>query len=747
MIRKKRKKTRPPITIEEQKRRKREFIAIAAIILFLPLMTFFQTRFIHFGADFPISNTILMFTLINIEILLLILLLFLVFRNLVKLFYDRKRKVTGARLRTRLVIAFMAQSLLPTTVLFVVAIYFITSSIESWFNVPVEQALENSLLVGRRVYQHVEDNNKFLLKNAAFQIHTNKYLKPQKIKSLNNYVKVVRREFNTHTVEAYDAKTRRLAYSSAPLLDKYALDQIPSDDLHKEPAEDNVWTVSTNIPAGELIRTIGTVPFNADRKTAEGYIVIGILIPYDLSSNMATISRGVEEYRQIKMLKRPIQMIYYIILSIVALLVVFCAVWFGFYIAKSITIPIMELADGTRRVAEGDLSVNIDFMLDDEIGSLVDSFNSMTRDIRMNREKLEHSTRLLHEQNIELDEQRQYMEIILRNVSAGVISLNQAGIVTTINKAAEKMLNIEAANILKKSFRTLLKGQYLKLANETMEEIISSKTGTVEIPLKFTIQGRPRSFMVHLNMLRDDGGNHMGIVMVIDDLTELQKAQRMAAWREVARRIAHEVKNPLTPISLSAQRLKRKYTNTINDKIFDECTRTIIDHVDLIRNLVNEFSTFARFPGAHLKNCDLQPIIEETVALYREGHRNITFETRINGILPQLNLDRQQIKQAMINLVDNAIAAIEEAGKITITLTHDPILGKVRIEVADTGSGIPDNEKIRLFEPYFSTKKTGMGLGLTIVSTIIADHDGLISVQDNNPKGAKFVIEIPEPKV
>ncbi len=747
MIRKKLKKILPTISEEEQRRRKREFIAIAVIILLFPLLTFFQTRIIHFGADFPISNTILMFSLINIEILLLILLLFLVFRNLVKLLYDRKRKVSGAKLRTRLVIAFIALSLLPTTVLFFVAIFFITSSIEFWFNVPVEQALENSLLVGRRVYQHVEENNIFLLKNTAYQIHANKHLNNENKNALSNYIQIVQREFNPHTVEVYDAKTKRLIHAVAPVLKNYQLDIISPGDLHKEPTEDKVWTVSSNIPAGELIRTIGTVPFNAKREKTEAYVVIGILIPPDLSKNMASISRGVEEYRQIKMLKRPIQTTYYIILTIVALLVVFCAVWFGFYIAKSITIPIMELSDGTRRVAEGDLSFNIDLMPDDEIGSLVNSFNKMTRDIRANREQIELSSRMLHEQNIEIDEQRQYMEIVLKNVSAGVISLNQSGIVTTINKSAEKMLNIRPKDIVKKSYKKLLNGQHLELANVTMDKIIASKDGAVELPLKLTIGGKPRTFMVHMNMLKDDSGNHMGIVMVIDDLTELEKAQRMAAWREVARRIAHEVKNPLTPISLSAQRLKRKYSNTVNDTIFDECTRTIIDHVDLIRNLVNEFSTFARFPGAHLKLCDLQPIIEETVALYREGHRNINFEIKTMGNIPQLNLDRQQIKQAMINLVDNAIAAIDEKGDINIILAHDPILGMIRIEVADTGSGISDNEKIRLFEPYFSTKKAGMGLGLTIVSTIIADHDGFIGVQDNHPKGAKFVIEIPEPRV
>jgi two-component system nitrogen regulation sensor histidine kinase NtrY len=249
--------------------------------------------------------------------------------------------------------------------------------------------------------------------------------------------------------------------------------------------------------------------------------------------------------------------------------------------------------------------------------------------------------------------------------------------------------------------------------------------------------------MVHINALKDDKVSHMGMVMVFDDLTELEKAQRMIAWREVARRIAHEVKNPLTPITLSAQRLKRKYSDQYNDPVFEECTRLIIDHVDLIRNLVNEFSAFAKFPTADPKPCKLPPIIEETTALYKEGHPNIQFKIDIAEDFPVLNLDRQQIKQATINIIDNAIAAIKTQGAIFITLTYDSILKMARIEIADNGAGISDEDKTRLFEPNFSTKKAGMGLGLTIVNTIVADHNGMISVQDNQPHGAKFVIELP----
>jgi len=743
MASKRYKKTKSYISEEERNRRKREVIIIFVIIAVVAILTFAESRIIHFGAGIPISNTILMFILININLLLLILLIFLVFRNLVKLLYDRKRKVMGAKLRTKLVVAFITLSLLPTIILFFFSINFITNSIEFWFNVPVEQALENSLRVGRSQYWHAEESSRFFMERISYQIETKKLLDPTKKKALSNYVQIVQREFNLHAVELYDPNAGRLTFALSPELEDMPFGVISADSLLKEMPLKGVRSISESILTGELIRTIGTIPFGAKRKNAEAFVVLSRLMPPDFSENMTSISRGFEEYQQIKLLKRPIQVTYYITLSIVGLLIVFCAVWFGFYLAKTITIPIMELAEGTHRVAEGDLSFSIGHVADDEIGSLVDSFNKMTRDLRIGRDRLELSARLLREQNIEIEKRRQYMEIVLENVSAGVITLDAGGFISTINKSAEKMLNLKSDEIIHKSYKKLLDEQLLNLAEEVMENLKTSRNRFVELPLKLTVGGRPLSFLMHLTAIEDDSGQHMGIVIVFDDMTELEKAQRMAAWREVARRIAHEVKNPLTPISLSAQRLKRKYSDQINQPVFDECTQTITDHVELIRNLVDEFSSFAKFPTANPKPCDLPPIIEETLALYKEGHQRINFEFNIIDDIPRLNLDRQQIKRAMINLVDNAIASIKNDGSILISLTHDPILKIVRLEVSDNGSGISDEDKTRLFEPYFSTKKAGMGLGLTIVSSIVSDHNGMIRVQDNRPRGAKFIIDFP----
>jgi len=348
-----------PLSPEEKRRRKRESIMIVVIIAVVSALTYIETRVIHFGTDFPISNTILMFILININMLLLILLIFLVFRNLVKLIIDRRNKVLGAKLRTRLVLAFIALTLLPAGVLFFFSISFITTSTEFWFNVPIEQALDNSLRVGRSLYNRAEDTNRFILEQAAYQIQSRKLLEENRHTKLSNYIQIVQRAFNVDSVEIYGINASRLTYATTPELEEVPFTVISTDRLRREMPPSGVRTVTEALSNGELVRTIGTVPFGAGPDGTQAYIAVSILIPPAVSENLKSISNGIEAYEQIKLLKKPIQITYYITLSIVALLVVFCAVWFGFYMAKTITIPIMELAEATRRVAEGDLEFSI----------------------------------------------------------------------------------------------------------------------------------------------------------------------------------------------------------------------------------------------------------------------------------------------------------------------------------------------------------------------------------------------------
>ncbi len=726
----------------EQAKKKKERILILVILIAVAALTFIETRITNFGSDFPLSSTIVMFILINTNLLLLLSLLLLVFRNLAKLYYEKKNNILGSKLKTRLVAAFIVLALLPTTVLFFFSIQFISASVAFWFNAPVEQTLDSSLAVGQKLYEYIEESNEFYAKRATFQIDSRKLLAKKNEKKLTRHSQVIQRAFNRHAVEIYTSDGRRVSLSLANELENLHFGLLTSKELTGIPMGQNTHTISQNIKEGEFLRTIAAIPFGTDPKKAKAFIVITTLISPELSQNLQAILQGVEEYHQLKLAKKPAQVSYYIALSIVALLVVFCAIWFGFQLAKSITIPIMKFAEGTQRVTDGDLNYQIDFKTDDEIGTLIKSFNLMTKELASGREQIALSGEMLKEQNAELKKSRQYIEIVLKNISAGVISIDNNGTITTINTAVESMLGIDSRDILNQNFKTVLQNDYLQIANKIFDQMIQGQD-TIEIPLSATISGVPKHFSLNFNTLKDDMDQEIGAVLVFDDVTELEKAQRVAAWREVARRIAHEVKNPLTPIKLSAQRLKRKYGKEINDEIFTNCADTIVEHVDLIRNLVNQFAAFARFPDTNVAKCRIENVVLETIALYKEGLDKVEIKSKFAPNIPILKLDHQHMKQAFINLVDNAVYAVNKEGIILIDVSFDDILKIVRIEISDTGKGLSDHEKTRLFEPYFSTKKSGMGLGLAIVSSIISDHNGVIRVQDNKPKGAKFIIEFP----
>jgi two-component system nitrogen regulation sensor histidine kinase NtrY len=462
---------------------------------------------------------------------------------------------------------------------------------------------------------------------------------------------------------------------------------------------------------------------------------------------MKEITASYHEFRQLKILKNPIRTGYIITLFLITVVIVFFAYWMGVYLANSMTRPIQELVEATRAVADGNLDAHIETYSRDEIGMLVQSFNRMTDDLRSKQQALNMSNEELSRINQEIEQRRRYMEIVLRNVAAGVISVDRDGVITTINTSAENLLTISTGSVIGKNFRDILQEAHLDIVKESLKDLVIAKQDTIHRQITLDVRGTRLSLHLHLTMLRDESGVFMGTVLVLDDLTQVMKAQRMAAWREVARRIAHEIKNPLTPIQLSAQRLRKRYLSRFGDdeKVFDECTEMIIKSVDELKNLVNEFSNFARMPAIQPELNDLNGIIREALTLYQEAHREVTFNFTPDNNLPQLKIDRDQIKRVLINLLENAVAAMEEKGTIEISSHYDPELKMADFRIADDGPGIPPEDRSRLFEPYFSTKKTGTGtgLGLAIVNSVITDHGGFVRVKDQLPHGACFVVELP----
>jgi two-component system nitrogen regulation sensor histidine kinase NtrY len=417
----------------------------------------------------------------------------------------------------------------------------------------------------------------------------------------------------------------------------------------------------------------------------------------------------------------------------------------GVYLANSMTRPLQELVDATHAVAGGNLDVRIETYSVDEIGMLVQSFNLMTDDLRTKQNALNVSNNELLRSNQEIERRQQYMEIVLRNVAAGVISVDSEGTLKTINTSAERLLGLNAAKVLGKNFREVVSDKNLDFALESIRELVQSKHGTLSKQVFLDVRGSRLALNLNLTLLRTGAGEVLGMVIVLDDMTQMMRAQRMAAWREVARRIAHEIKNPLTPIQLSAQRLRKRYLARFSDdeKVFDECTEMIIKSVDELKNLVNEFSNFARMPAIQPEPNDLNVLLREALTLYQQAHRGVQFGVSLDSAMPQLMIDRDQIKRVFINILDNAVAAMAGQGTATVITSYDDVLKMATISIADSGPGITPEDKPRLFEPYFSTKKSGTGLGLAIVSSIVTDHGGYIRVRDNVPHGAVFVVELP----
>jgi two-component system nitrogen regulation sensor histidine kinase NtrY len=730
--------------VNPRRRVHREWLLAITVFVLLIAVSLFEKQLFEISEKLPVANSILVLVIININILLIILFLFLVFRNLLKLILERRRGVPGARLRSKLVLTFVALSLIPTMLLYFVSAGLITNSIDNWFNQQIETSLQESLDVAQIYYKNSAANALYYADQLASIIKEERLLKQENLPLLESVIQKKQQEYNLGIVEVFSSTFEELVRSSNP--------QVPVSDF-TNPGSDNIrealdgkrFSRITPIGRADLIRGIVPIYSNWNSNDIVGAVVVNYYVPFSLVNKMKEISNSYEQYKNSKMIKGSIKSWYLIFLLLIALVIIFLATWFGFHIARGISVPIQELAVATKSVAEGDLDIHIDVRSDDEVGILIDSFNTMTGDLRRGRLRLTETNQELQSSNLELEQRRRYMEIVLSNVTAGIISIDKKGNLTTVNTAAEQLFRLKAESILGKNFLDVINTKHLPMITETLDELQASNKDSIRKQLTLLIGETKRTLQVTVSNLLDESGEFMGTVIIFDDLTQLLKAQRMAAWREVARRIAHEIKNPLTPIQLSAQRLRRKYLGHFgkDETIFDDCTNVIINQVDDLKNLVNEFSNFARMPASNPEKSQLNVILSEVKNLYQDGHSEVKFTLDLDPNVPEFNLDRDQIKRVCINLIDNAIGAISHSGEIFIQSHFNLDLQMACFSISDNGCGIPPEDKPRLFEPYFSTKKAGTGLGLAIVATIISDHNGYIRVKNNNPKGTSFIVELP----
>ena len=735
------KKQKNNIDEKELRKRRRERIIMVVVGILAITFTLFASQFFN-KEDLPLSTNIFVYGLSSINVILILLLLFLIIRNVVKLFYEHRRGIIGSKLRTKLVATFVGLSLIPTILLFLFAINFLSYSIEFWFNIKIGDALNRSLEVAQVYYQQMEEQAKFNARQISADITKNRLYERERVEYLKDFIGQRQKNYKVGMVETYfDFQKDKMVFADAEHPDLVPVTLVPQmiEDIYSGKEESTIQ--ATNI--GDAV--VGIVPVFSNTVPSEviGRISVSYIIPKGFVDKLRSIANASEQYGRIKLLKNPIKSNYIITLSIVTLVIIFLATWFGLTLAKGITDPIQDLVLATNRITQGDLDSRIDIEADDEIGLLVKSFNQMTKDLKKSKNSLE-------EANINLEQRRKYMETVLRNVSAGVISVDKAGMITTVNRAAEKMFDIKSEKVLFQNYRDLMIPEHLSLVDEFLQEMKENNESLLEKQLEVMLKDKALTVLLTITTIQDEEGNDSGIVVVFEDLTQIQKAERAAAWREVARRMAHEIKNPLTPVQLSAQRLQRKYGDKLGEEgsVFKECTQTIIDQVEVLKNLVNEFSRYARMPVTSLTLNDLNAVVAEAVLLFQDAHKDIVFEFKPAEGLPKFDLDAEQINRVMINLLDNAVAAINKKnGRIEITVSYDEQHRKATVAVADDGAGVPSGNKRKVFEPYFSTKKFGTGLGLAIVNSIISDHHGQVSVADNNPTGTIVSFQLPVSEV
>lgn len=707
---------------QEKKKRRREMVAVVGLGLLFIILTWVLFKLFGMSEQLPIQHSIFFFGLVNFNIIVFLLLMFMIFRNIVKQFAEREGGPIGSSLKSKLIAAFVGFSFVPTALMFIVSVFYINSSFDRWFNEKISGVLKSSIEVTNSYYQTAKN------KNYHFALDISKAIAPLKSdRDIKKALTNLRSKYSLDAVEYYpDLFSERLT----DFAKENGVPNLPPVSLEFRERgvknQDNSSTIH-HFAEGDLVRVIVPVKEGSD----SGAVVVSSYIPLSLVSRMDDIASTLENFRDTDPLAYPIKSIYLIILVLMTLVILLGATWFGFYLARQLSVPLEKLDLATQQVVKGEYKQVSITSGSPEINRLIANFNAMT-------EHIDRSEREIHEQY-------KYMEVVLGSVTTGVISISKDGIVNMINHHAARLLNINPDDFVNKNVNDVLSPEYAKLMQSVLQTMKSHSVQVLQKEIQINIGGKPVLLSMTISSLQDKAGDELGKIVVFDDLTPLISAQRAAAWTEVARRIAHEIKNPLTPISLAAQRLQKKFGDQIQDVAFTDCTKMIIEQVDGLKSLVNEFSQFARMPRIQPVLSDLNKTVGDALELFIQGDKNFTLHFIPDATLPPFLFDVDQIRRALTNLVDNAVESVRDvkSGEIRVDIHFDQVTKIVRLTVADNGKGIAAHMKPRIFEPYMTTKKHGTGLGLAIVKRAVEDHGGYVRVFDNSPSGTRFVIELP----
>jgi PAS domain S-box-containing protein len=728
------------------------------------------------------SDTLLLYALSSLNFAAFMVFSFILLRSLLRLRRERRERQPGSKIQTRLLVYFIGLSLLPITAMAAFSYLFLNRSIEKWMGRLPENVVE-------RVREQQRESLTFQnekLRETATLLATTIRTRPQA--EWQSGLDQLAATGKLSAIEIISDSGQVLAHSEAAIPDPQKqelqsilargreLDQISSDT----PLSDGKGFDLTTVPLATGMRLI--------------------LVPQRLSDTDVndTIAGSQREYQHLLERQRKVRLLGVSTLGLMTLLLLFASTWVAIHLSRGFAAPIRSLVGASKEVARGNLAHRVETIADDELALLAESFNQMTAELDTNRKQLEAGAQTLKEKNLALEERRNYIETVLESLATGVVSLDRADCVTTINTAAISILKLSDRPPAGATLLSVLSGEDRIVLERLLKRARRAGRAAEQNQLTRGVAGSPTPVALTATALRGTSSDGRGVVLVIEDLSELLTAQRAAAWSEVARRVAHEIKNPLTPIQLSAERIARNFGLQVNGgtaltsgngvstrsgsdgvdharnstmptsassngngengfaltaerheelaRVVEECTTSITREVAGLKALVDEFARFARMPPPRLEAGDLNDVIQQTAALYEERLNGVELRVQIDPQMPSAQLDVEQMKRVFVNLIDNAVEAMTDIDgdrRLVITTRHEATRDVVLATVDDTGEGIVAGDFKRLFQPYFSTRGRGTGLGLAIVSRIITEHGGRVYAEANVPRGARFVIELP----
>ncbi|MGL4722794.1 MAG: ATP-binding protein [Desulfovibrionaceae bacterium] len=708
------------------------FIIISFIVIVLTIwveFTFFRLNLYSF------------LIVLNINLLLLFVTFFVVLRKLTRLVLERRRKILGSHLRTRLVLSFVFVSFIPVIFIILIFSQIVSTSVNYWFSTQVESTLEKSSVLGNTFFNNVEKSLQDKAEHFVTVLEKNKERMTNII--LDSIQKAEGESFYIARVDRQTIVDVQNGEDSSHI--SKIIEQIAFGvDLKRLDVKKKISFLEI-MENKDFIILLYQIPKNISiQKQSPEYIILGEHIGEGFVLAQREINDGVEEYRKIHTLKDPIKFSFFYLSGILALLIILGSVWYGLRISKEIIAPIVDLADAFHKISRGNLLVTLnDDLATEEMEFLCSSFNDMAKELALTHARITDANAVLERKNEEIEIQKAHIETIIENITTGVIYLDVDNVVCSINQAALSLLEIEHTDIVGKRI-----GEILPTDSHFLLEEMKGRSQTVrhnkwQKQIYITVKNVKKKMLV-TGITLHNSSLEEGSVIVFDDITELDQSHRIEAWREVAKRIAHEIKNPLTPIKLSAQRLEKKYAVAIGDIVFSQCTRQIIQQVEYLQQLVTEFSRFAKLPEIVLKEGNIASLLEETILFFHNTYPNIEFIFEKCGEIPLIDMDASAMQRVFMNIITNAVEALEGTlcPCIMIQIEYQKKMKSIYIFVEDNGKGIGEQEIHRLFEPYFSQKKEGTGLGLTIVKSIITDHQGYIRAQSTSA-GTIMKIELP----